>query len=258
MWVLETVAVAFGMYSALPVPRVEWNERNMRYALTAFSLVGAALGLAWWGVCALSNALALPTVMRGAMRCVLPTLLAGGIHLDGYADTCDALASHASPARKQGILRDPHCGAFAVIRLCVYFIAYFALCCAVEPTNAVLWCMGLGFVLSRALSGLLLTVLNVAEGSSLAKAFADAAAKRRARWILCAVSALLAAGMLWPGHLTGAVMLCAAARTVRRYVHTATREFGGTSGDLAGWFLVKAEFWMLAAIVAVQYMEKLT
>ena len=47
MWVLETVAVAFGMYSALPVPRVEWNERNMRYALTAFPLVGAALGLAW-------------------------------------------------------------------------------------------------------------------------------------------------------------------------------------------------------------------
>ena len=257
MWVLETVAVAFGMYSALPVPRVEWNEKNMRYALAAFPLVGAALGLAWWGVCALGNALALPTVLRGAMLCALPTLLTGGIHLDGYADTCDALASHASPARKQEILRDPHCGAFAVIRLCVYFIAYYALCCAVEPTPRALWCVGLGFALSRALSGLLLTVLNVAEGSSLAKAFADAAAKRRARWILCAVSALLAAGMLWPRHLTGAVMLCAATLTVRRYVHTATREFGGTSGDLAGWFLVKAEFWMLAAAVAVQYVEKL-
>ena len=256
MWVLETVAVAFGMYSALPVPRVEWNKKNMRYALAAFPLVGAALGLAWWGVCALGNALALPVVLRGAMLCVLPTLLTGGIHLDGYADTSDALASHASPARKQAILRDPHCGAFAVMRLCVYFIASFALCCAVEPTKTALWCVGLGFVLSRALSGLLLTVLNVAEGSSLAKAFADAAAKRRVRWILCAVSALLAAAMLWLGRLTGAAMLCAAALTVWRYVHTATREFGGTSGDLAGWFLVKAEFWMLAAVVAMQYMEK--
>ena len=153
MWVLETVAVAFGMYSALPVPRVEWNERNMRYALTAFPLVGAVLGLAWWGVCALSNALALPTVMRGAMLCVLPTLLAGGIHLDGYADTCDALASHASPARKQDILRDPHCGAFAVIRLFVYYVVFFALCCALDPTARALRCLGLGFVLSRALSG---------------------------------------------------------------------------------------------------------
>ena len=46
MWVLETVAVAFGLYSALPVPAFKWNEQNMRYALAAFPLVGAALGLA--------------------------------------------------------------------------------------------------------------------------------------------------------------------------------------------------------------------
>ena len=49
-------------------------------------------------------------------------------------------------------------------------------------------------------------------------------------------------------------MLCAAALVTVRYVRTARREFGGVSGDLAGWFLVKAEFWMLAALVAVQYM----
>ena len=134
MWVLETVAVAFGMYSALPVPRVEWNETNMRYALATFPLVGAALGLAWWGVCALSAVLALPDLLRGALLCALPALVTGGIHLDGYADTCDALASHASPERKQEILRDPHCGAFAVIRLCVYFVTSFALCCSAEPT----------------------------------------------------------------------------------------------------------------------------
>ena len=55
MWVLETVAVAFGMYSALPVPRVEWTERNMRYALAAFPLIGAVQGLLWWGACLLSS-----------------------------------------------------------------------------------------------------------------------------------------------------------------------------------------------------------
>ena len=97
MWVLETVAVAFGMYSALPVPRVEWNEKNMRYALLAFPLVGAVLGLAWCGAAALCAALGLPDVLRGAALCALPVVVTGGIHLDGYADTCDALASHASP-----------------------------------------------------------------------------------------------------------------------------------------------------------------
>ena len=253
MWVLETVAVAFGMYSALPVPRVEWNEKNMRYALLAFPLVGAVLGLAWCGAAALCAALGLPDVLRGAALCALPVVVTGGIHLDGYADTCDALASHASPVRKQEILRDPHCGAFAVIRLCVYFVAYFALCSAVTPTDAALWSVGLGFVLSRALSGLLLTLLSVADGSSLAKAFVSAADKRRARALLGIVTLLLAAALA-PRSVAA---VCAAALVVWRYVRVAKQEFGGTSGDLAGWFLVKAEFWMLAAIVAQQYVEKL-
>ena len=44
MVVLETVCVAFAMFSALPVPHVDWNERNMRYAMAAFPLVGAVIG----------------------------------------------------------------------------------------------------------------------------------------------------------------------------------------------------------------------
>lgn len=257
MWIFETVAVAFGMYSALPVPRVEWNEKNMRYALAAFPLVGAVLGLAWWGAAALCDMLAVPMLLRGAVLCALPTLLTGGIHLDGYADTSDALASHASAERKQEILRDPRCGAFAVIRLCVYFIAYFALCCAFEPTERSLWCVGLGFVLSRALSGFALTALPIAEGSSLAKTFANAADKQRVRAILGVEIALCAAALCIVGGVVGTAMLCAAALVFWHYAHTAKMQFGGTSGDLAGWFLVKAEFWMLAALVAVPYVEKM-
>lgn len=258
MWILETVAVAFGMYSALPVPRIEWNEKNMRCALAAFPLVGAALGLAWWGACALCDFLALPALLRGAVLCALPALVTGGIHLDGYADTSDALASHASPERKREILRDAHCGAFAVIRLCVYFVAYFALCCAFEPTDAALWCVGLGFVLSRALSGLALTVLPVAEGSSLARTFADKADKKRTGAILAAVTGACIAGLyLHGGRTVFFVEVCVLLVTAIHYADTARREFGGLSGDLAGWFLVKTEFWMLAALVITPYLGRL-
>ena len=47
--------------------------------------------------------------------------------MDGYCDTVDALASHGTPARRQEILKDPHIGAFGVIRLCGYFLLSFAL-----------------------------------------------------------------------------------------------------------------------------------
>ena len=49
MMVLETILVAFAMFSAIPLPRVDWNGRNMRYALCAFPLVGAVCGGLWWG-----------------------------------------------------------------------------------------------------------------------------------------------------------------------------------------------------------------
>ena len=36
MIVLQTIAVAFAMFSAVPVPQFVWDEKNMRYALCAF------------------------------------------------------------------------------------------------------------------------------------------------------------------------------------------------------------------------------
>ena len=37
---LQTIAVAFAMFSALPVPQFAWNQKNMRYAMCAFPLIG--------------------------------------------------------------------------------------------------------------------------------------------------------------------------------------------------------------------------
>ena len=41
---LQTIAVAFAMFSALPVPQFAWNQKNMRYAMCAFPLIGAVIG----------------------------------------------------------------------------------------------------------------------------------------------------------------------------------------------------------------------
>jgi len=48
-------------------------------------------------------------------------------------------------------------------------------------------------------------------------------------------------------------MLLALFAVFAQAAHTAKTGFGGLSGDLAGWFLVKAEFWMLAAYLAAEY-----
>ena len=144
---------------------------------------------------------------KAAGFCLIPVWVTGGIHLDGYADTCDALSSYGDREKKLEILKDPHCGAFAVIRLCSYFAAYLALCACVDFTPRVGLCWTLALVLERALSGLAVASFPMAKNTGLAHTFATAAKK----------------------------------------------QFGGITGDLAGWFLQKAELWMLAALCACQW-----
>lgn len=252
MMVVETVLVAFAMFSALPVPQPVWNERNMRYTMCAFPLVGVVCGGVWWAWCWVCASFPAPDLLRGAGLCLIPVFVTGGIHLDGFADTCDALASCASPEKKQEILKDPRCGAFGAIRLCCYFVAYLALCAAVKPDREAVWCMGLAFVLERALSGLAVSRFPLAKNTGLAHAFATAADRKVVGRILMVLCVLAGGGMVAVGGLAGAAMLAAGLVVFWRYRVTADRQFGGISGDLAGWFLQKAELWMLAALTACQ------
>ena len=245
MQILETIAAAFSMFSAVPMP----PTRTARYMLCAFPLVGLAIGLccsAWGTLC---GWLSLPAILRGAGWTLLPVVLTGGIHLDGYADTVDALSSHAPPARRREILKDPHCGAFAVIRLCTYFIACFALCTSLDSCRL----MVPAFVLSRSLSGAALTLLPLSDASALARTLVDASDVPRVRAILVAESCAAALALTILGGAAGLLMLCAAAFALWRYAVVARRDFDGASGDLAGWFLQRAELWMLAALVFAEY-----
>ena len=246
MIVLQTIAVAFAMFSAVPVPQFAWNEKNMRYALCAFPLVGLLCG-ALWCVC---GVLPLPAPARAAGFCLVPVWVTGGIHLDGYADTCDALASYGDREKKLEILKDPHCGAFAVIRLCSYFAAYLCLAACVQftPRVGALWTLAL--VLERALSGLAVAAFPMAKNTGLAHTFASAADRKTVRSVLFGLAFALCAVLTVLG---GWGLALAAVLVFIRYYVVSKKQFGGITGDLAGWFLQKAELWMLAALCACQW-----
>lgn len=249
MIVLQTVAVAFSMFSAIPMPQFPWNERNMRFSLCAFPMVGAVIAacMFFWGkLCLL---LSLPDILRGAGLCLLPMLITGGIHLDGYCDTCDALASHSGIDKRQEILKDPHIGAFAAIRLCVYFLADFALWVSL-PALRLPVLVGM-FCLPRSLSGLALTLFPIRSGSGLARSFAEATDRQRVKTVLLLLSVSLSLVLIMQ---RAGEMVFAAALVFAYYHRLCVKGFGGLSGDLAGWFLQTAEIWMLAALVLRYYM----
>lgn len=254
MSILRSIAAAFGMFSSLPVPRVEWNRRSLRWVLCALPLVGMFVGLLCWGWTELCAYLDLPAILRGAGLTLIPVLSTGGIHLDGYADTWDALASYAPPEKKQEILEDPHLGAFAVIHLCGWFIADFVLWTAMLRYEAVP--VILVFTLSRSLSGLAVAAFPLAKDMGLAYTFAEASDKKHTCQFLTGLSILLCVGLCFRGW-QGVAMAVAALGVFLYYRRMSQKQFDGLSGDLAGWFLQTVELWMLGAMVLVQYVEEL-
>ncbi len=245
---LRSCAIAFSTYSRIPMPMVEWNEKNMRHTLAFFPLVGAAVGAVFWGAGALCGLLDAGPILRAGVLTAVPALVTGGIHLDGYCDTVDALASHASREKKLVILKDSSAGAFAVIWCCVWFLAYFSLLTEAEslPTLAA------GFVLSRALSA------RAIERLPSARAGMGAALKSGSRfpWWVLAVYLVLCGGAvwLWGEPLAALAALAAAALFYFYYKSMAIRQFGGFTGDLAGWFLQVCELVILAAVVLTERM----
>ena len=112
---LASLAITFSTYSRIPMPQVEWSEDNMRHTLSLLPLVGLVIGVLYCLTDRLSALLGFSPLLRAALLTVLPVLVTGGIHLDGYCDTVDALASHAPREKKLAILKDSSAGAFAVI-----------------------------------------------------------------------------------------------------------------------------------------------
>lgn len=248
---MNSILLAFAMFTRLPMPKLDWNEKNMRYIMAAFPLVGVAAGMmaaGWNWVCL---ALDVGAFLRGVGFALAPLVLTGGIHMDGFCDTTDALASHGDIETKRRILKDPHIGPFAAFLASAYLLAYAAVAGELAASWRTVWCFAALFVLNRALAGVVLLSQPAAVGSSLGKSFHDAAAKKTSLILLAAFLAAAAAVMIGCGGLAGGVALAGCLGWTAWYKRIALREFGGVTGDLSGWYLQWCELAGLFLLVMV-------
>ncbi|MBR5088234.1 MAG: adenosylcobinamide-GDP ribazoletransferase, partial [Ruminiclostridium sp.] len=241
---LRSLASAFLMYSRIPMPRVEWKEENRRYSLCFFPLIGAVIGgliLFWEQLCGLLN---IGVTVNAAVCVLIPVLVTGGIHIDGFCDTTDALASCADRDKKLSIMSDPHIGSFAVIGLCSLLLVQFALFCEVGNFFVV----AVGYVLSRALSGLAAVTLRSAKSEGALQNFVKPAHRLITAATLAVTAVLCAGAMIFLGLYPGIAACAAAGLSFPIYRAAAYRKFGGITGDTEGWFLQITETVILAAV----------
>lgn len=251
MW--NSFKIAFSMYSKIPMPESEWTEENMSYAFIFFPWIGAVIGILTYGVfimkewCA-GQGMGVSELTFTVALVILPIFITGGIHMDGFLDTQDALSSYQPKEKRLEILKDPHAGAFAIISCGVYLLCYMGIYSSMARRSALV--VSLGFLLSRTLSGWSVLSFPQAKKKGLAATFSENARKRTVRIVLACYFAVLCVVMVMVGRITGVAAVIAAGLMFLYYYRMAVKKFGGVTGDLAGYFLQMCEITMAAAAVA--------
>ena len=247
---LDSLRMAFSLYSIIPVPHAQWNEKSMKYCICFLPLIGGVIAAVQYLAFKLLSMLSFGDVFRAAVLSVLPVLITGGIHLDGFLDTCDAIHSYGSREKRLEILKDPHVGAFALIGGIVWFVLWFGVWAEAGEREMIPMC--LVFVLSRAMSAFAALTFPKARKDGMLRGETDPAAGGSAAAMAC-LSLLTGGLILWTGRGGGiAAVLCALA-VLGYYRRMAVRHFGGTTGDLSGWFTQCCELVTAGAIAAAAH-----
>ncbi|MCR5715705.1 MAG: adenosylcobinamide-GDP ribazoletransferase [Lachnospiraceae bacterium] len=249
---IEALVIAFSMYSKIPMPGMKWEEKGMKYAMCFFPVIGLVEGLIVYLVGSLLWKLGVSRLLFGCVMAVLPLGITGGIHMDGFLDTADAISSYGEKEKRLEILKDPHTGAFAIICGIVYMVLSVGFWN--ELSRELLPVAALSFCMSRALSGFAVMTFPKAKKDGLVSTFRDAAGEQTVRICMVIYAVLILVCACGVSVIGAAMMVCACAITYGYHYVNCMKRFGGITGDLAGYFLQINELVVLIALVSSQYL----
>ena len=238
----NSLVAAFTMYSKIPMPNVNLTEENTKYSLCFFPLVGVVIGaiLCGWRIAYpyLCNGDFLPAVVF----VIVPVIISGATHVDGFIDAVDAICSKKTVEGKLAILKDTHTGSFAIIMTLSYFLVALGVWSEM-PIDAVP-VLAVGFVMSRALSGLAVVLFPHARTSKLLGKKTD---KKLVGIVMAIYIVVCAVLMCIMEPLYGSVGVLGA-----YYYYSSKKHFGGITGAVAAYFVQVCEL-MIPCVVLVAW-----
>ena len=238
--------MAWGMFCAIPCPVKKWDGNKYPQMLLCLPLLGLLLGGIWalagWAL----SVLHAPALFAAAVMAVLPYLLTGGIHLDGYMDCADAILSRRDRETRLRILKDSHVGSFAVIAFGILLLLSFSLFASVNLGDGT-W-QKLIFIpaVCRGCSAWAVLNLKPLSSSGYAAMYGDPVPERhRLMAGLMGLVLLFVPAFLW--GLAGLYALMGAAGSLVT-VAVCRKNLGGMSGDISGSAITVGEVCAVAAL----------
>ncbi len=237
---------AFSLYSRIPMPHVRFEEGEGSGAILFLPFVGAVIGGLTFGMIRLNLILDLPVFVLMILLTIIPLALTGGFHLDGFLDVEDAISSFHDKEKSLQILKDPHIGAFAVIRFALfallwlgalYLLLFNAAKCG-ELTG--LYQYAICFALTRSFCGLTSLVLKKARPDGMLTRETKSPGKGGIVFLaLQALAGSVFLILLCP--LAGVLALAGIGVFTLYYASLCKKRFGGVTGDTAGFYVTVSE-----------------
>jgi adenosylcobinamide-GDP ribazoletransferase len=246
----RALLAALSFLTRIPLGRaVGLGGEDVALAGPAFPLVGAAVGAAVGGSAA-ALATSLSPLLSAGAALALGVILTGALHLDGLADTADALGAR-SRTRALEIMRDHAVGAYGTVAIVLDLLCKAAALSALVPHDEVIRFAVAAGALSRLMPVVLACALPYARAAGGAGAALTAGGRPRAL-AAAAVAVGIAAAV---AGLDGLILAGAAALLAPAMALALRRWLGGVTGDVLGASSELAELLLLgigAALVGAR------
>lgn len=219
--------IALQFLTILPIKISGVKQEDFGKSLSYFPAVGALIGLLLVLVLIIFNFLPLPVL--AAIILISSVIITGGIHLDGFADTCDGFYGNRPKEEILRIMRDSHIGAMGVIGIALLLLLKFSILIVVPRQD--LWRLLIMMVVfSRWAQSLACLVCSYANENGKGKYFVEYADKKG---IVLGGLFTLTLFLLLAG-LKGLVLFLVSLSLIFLFIKYVKKKIGGMTGDTIG------------------------
>lgn len=225
---MKLLLVALQFLTILPIKiHAEIKPKDFGASLVYFPIIGAFIGLPLVLIFIIFSFL--PYLVRIALVLITYIIITGGMHLDGFADTCDGFYAGKSKEGVLAIMRDPHIGTIGVIGLICLLLFKFIILISI-PKEILEKSLIAMVVFGRWSQVFTCYTANYARQEGKASYFIEYAGNKE---ILLATLFTLGVFFLLL-KMNGIILFLASLLPVFLFINFTKRRIGGITGDTIG------------------------
>ena len=124
---MTSFLMCWQMFLWIPCPSRKWDDSKRKEMLLWLPVIGLIVGALWYLIYFLFDMYGKGIgPVAAAVLTVIPWIITGFMHMDGYMDCADAALYFGPKEKKLEILKDSHVGSFAVIAAVMLGVLQFA------------------------------------------------------------------------------------------------------------------------------------